>query len=116
MVWHAGKSIWNGHSCNESHIAIALVSWGHLDKDGRTWAKTDVPEREIRSRDGILWHVATPQQEIALCKALMWFESIGLDKKNFCGHDECCIPKGRKLDPGGVLGFKMSDIREGKMI
>lgn len=112
-VNHAGEAAWNKVSPNKGHVAIAVVSWGYLDKDGLNYLGKPV-EGNIRIQGGKKWHAATPQQEAALIIILKWLERNGMNKKDFCGHDECCIPKGRKVDPGGVLSFTMESYRESR--
>lgn len=113
QVHHAGKAHWRGVSPNRSHWAICLMSWGYLDAQGRTWAGQQLPNQETRLKDGHLWDACTPEQEGALGLFLRWaVSSAGIDPANICGHDECCRPPGRKVDPGGVLSFSMTDLRQ----
>lgn len=111
-VNHAGRAIWRGQSPNRTHIAIALVSWGILTDPGVTWTGRDVPQDEVRKWDGNLWHSATVAQEKALWDLLSWLCDHGIDPRSVCGHDEACLPKGRKVDPGGVLLVTMPELRE----
>lgn len=120
-TWHAGNAKWNGQSPNRAHLAIALVSWGRLDADGagwRSWAGTSVPVEEVAFRPNNLdgqqeaWHMATPAQEKILEDVLRWCIANGIKAENICGHDEAALPAGRKEDPGGVLVWRMADLRE----
>lgn len=117
-VNHAGVASWNKLSPNRMHIAVCFVAWGALTlRNGRyySWADTAVPADQVRKRaaDGALyWHKATAAQEAALYTILKWGVSLGIDPANVCGHDECCIPKGRKDDPGGGLSKTMPELRK----
>jgi len=120
--WHAGKAVWAGQSPNQSHVAVALASWGHLDqvKPGvfHSWAKVLVPKAEVEQRPDnikgvvIPWDIATNAQISSLFDVLRWFISLGISPSNICGHDECALPPGRKLDPGGVLPMSMDQLRK----
>lgn len=109
-VSHAGKAEWNKFSPNLYHVAIAVVSWGLLDSDGKNYLGK-MPEGQIRLKYAKKWHAATVTQEVALVRLLAWLERNGMDRREMCGHDECCIPPGRKVDPGGTLSFTMAEYR-----
>ena len=110
-TYHAGRAKWNGLSPNRTHLSIALVSWGKLNDKGLTWAMSE-PDSEVE-RHGHKWHPATPKQEEALlqlCVRLMKEFSIGA--ADFCGHSECALPAGRKVDIGGTFSITMSELRK----
>lgn len=109
-VYHAGKALWHGYKPNSSHIAISLISWGKLSH-GKSWRGDVVPEAEIAERWGGQWHEATPVQGQVLMNLLRWLVEAGIDPRHICGHDECALPPGRKVDPGGVLSKTMAEIR-----
>ncbi len=112
---HAGPSNWRGNHCNEKFAAVALLGWGVLDKDDKTW--TGEPVGNAVTRPGNVgagrfrWQPATAAQEKSLLDVLGWFRATGCDPANFCGHDEAAVPPGRKTDPGGALSMTMSQIR-----
>lgn len=120
-VNHAGVASWRGKSPNRSHIAVAVSSWGQLkfeDKKLKTWAGTLYAPESAIYRAGNLglaktwWDGITEPQELALMDCLKHLiHSHKIDSENVCGHDECALPHGRKSDPGGVLPFKMSELR-----
>ena len=121
-VFHAGKSEWNGATPNQHHIAIALLSWGFVTKDNfdrfTSWSGEPVDQHRVKMRtgnvpktSGMYWDAATPSQESALVDLCIWCCQHGILPENICGHDECCIPPGRKLDPGGVLSIPMTKFR-----
>lgn len=110
-VNHAGIAIWNTVSPNSHHAAIALVSWGLLDDRGLTYAGKMLPADEIKEWNGKKWHKATDAQEKSLIQALNWFMLNGIKPENICGHDECALPKGRKVDPGGIMSFTIQQFR-----
>lgn len=109
-VYHAGKALWLGNRPNSTHIAVSLVSWGKLSH-GKSWRGDVIPESEITERQGGQWHKATEAQETALMDLLKWLVGQGIDSRHICGHDECAIPPGRKVDPGGILQMTMADYR-----
>jgi N-acetyl-anhydromuramyl-L-alanine amidase AmpD len=121
ICWHAGNAVWAGKSPNKNHISLALISWGALTeiKAGiyQSWAKTFVPPSEVEIRpDNVKglkqpWDVATLAQISALIDVLRFCIGEGIDVGDICGHDECALPPGRKLDPGGVLPMSMSQLR-----
>jgi len=115
-LWHSGRALWQGLSPNRSHLAVALLSWGKLTKikDGAyvNWLGVAVPKGDVVERMSGCWDAATQAQEEALMGFLTWAVYKGIDPKNICGHDECAIPRGRKVDPGGVLSVSMPVIRE----
>ncbi len=109
-VNHAGKALWNEQSPNRTHIAVAFICWGLLSKEGKTWNGLQI-ENPV-TRRGFTWEPATKEQEEALrrlCKYLM--ATFKISAKDICGHDECAIPAGRKVDPGGSLLKSMADLR-----
>lgn len=117
---HAGKAMWEGKSPNRTHLSIALISWGMLDRDGEhwvSWTGEKIPEHSIAARpsniDGrtYAWDKATDEQEETLITVLKWIVLNGIDPKNVCDHSECAIPAGRKYDVGGVISIQMHDLR-----
>lgn len=114
-LWHAGKATWNDYSPNRAHIAVAVLSYGLLTKtrDGfKNWINEPIPPQEIAIRRRNAWDAATQQQEESLVAFLRWSVDNGIDPDMVCGHSECCIPSGRKIDPGGVLEKTMDAIRD----
>jgi N-acetylmuramoyl-L-alanine amidase len=116
--WHAGKAVWLGRSPNHHHVSVSLSSWGYLDQNLKTYTgqKLSIDESSYRP-DNVTgrmyyWHKATDKQIVALRSFLYWTVQHGIDPDAVCGHDEACLPKGRKLDPGGVLPFHMSELRD----
>ena len=110
MASHAGQALWANKSPNRSHLSIALVSWGLLDDEKKSW--TGVEIQSAVKRGGKYWDAATAAQEktlLDLLKNLMQMFDIEAD--SICGHDECCIPKNRKTDPGRIMSFTMQDLR-----
>lgn len=122
MVYHAGKALWLGESPNRTHIAVALLSYGELKKDIHgnftSWSGVPIdPHQADRRKNNVnedysWWDVATPAQETSLKMFLLWCVAHGINPESICGHDECAIPKGRKVDPGGVLSTTMQGLRD----
>jgi N-acetyl-anhydromuramyl-L-alanine amidase AmpD len=114
MLYHAGNAAWRGKYPNRHHVAICLMSWGKLTiRDGKffAWNGTELPVEEVRTRGDLTWDKATLAQEQALMDLLETYVKKGVDPEDICGHDECCIPKGRKIDPGGTLSLPVAEIR-----
>lgn len=115
---HAGPAFWNGKSPNKQHVSISLVSWGHLtvrnsDQACFAWTGQQVDLKDTVWRFGTAWDKATREQEAKLFELLCWFiDMFNISPLDICGHDECALPKGRKPDPGGILGMSMYDYRE----
>lgn len=107
---HAGKAEWNEDRPNRSHISVSLVSWGLLNERSENYLGKVV---ESVKRDGKMWHPATKAQEASvldLCKKIM--VAFKISHQNICGHDECCLPRGRKSDPGSIMSFDMKELRK----
>jgi N-acetyl-anhydromuramyl-L-alanine amidase AmpD len=111
-VYHAGKAEWKGKSPNKSFISIALLNWGLLDDTGRTWAGQRLPDDETHTRHGKRWDKCTLVQEERLLVLCKWLVCQGIYPDMICGHDECCIPPGRKTDPGGIMSYDISQLRK----
>jgi N-acetylmuramoyl-L-alanine amidase len=138
-VWHAGRAFWKGYSPNHFFLGVALVSWGELKfKKGeyRSYAGTVIPPQDVvtgktvglyagsaippqdvvagKTVGGVLayWHKATLAQRLSLAQILSFFLEQGGNRDLICGHDECCLPKGRKIDPGWILQQSMDEIRK----
>jgi N-acetyl-anhydromuramyl-L-alanine amidase AmpD len=110
-VNHAGKAMWNGQSPNRTHLSLAILSWGLLNDDKKAWNGQLVPEGV--KRKGQYWDPATPQQErslMNLLRALM--ADFEIRAGNICGHAECALPAGRKIDPGCTLPWTMAELRK----
>ena len=117
---HAGKAMWNGLSPNRTHLSIALISWGMLEKKEDhwcAWTGEKLPEQAVVARpsniDGktYAWDKATDEQEETLQMLLKWIILNGVSPKNICDHSECALPAGRKYDIGGVISTPMHDLR-----
>lgn len=121
-TWHAGRAEWRGVSPNSFHVSICLLSWGQLTEvNGKflSWAKYEVDAIQVAKRFGFdhnhgvkPWDAFTSAQESRLIHVLSWLVSQGVHTSSICGHDECCIPQGRKIDPGGSLSMSMADLRK----
>lgn len=110
-VNHAGVAKWNGRSPNRTHIAVALVSWGLLDSEGKSYAGVRIPKPRLYA--GKLWEAATEAQIDALFELMQGLlKEFAISPMDICGHDECAQPLGRKVDPGGTLGISMEAFRD----
>ena len=113
---HAGKAMWNHSSPNQSHIAVALESWGWVTQltsgSFHSWSGKDLNVSDLRFKNGKWWDAATKPQEDSLLEFLRWALENGIEAENICGHDEAAIPKGRKEDPGGTLTVDTPTLRK----
>jgi N-acetyl-anhydromuramyl-L-alanine amidase AmpD len=110
MAAHAGKALWANKSPNRTHLSVAIISWGLLDDKKQSW--TGIQIDSAVKRGGKYWDPASASQEktlMTLLKNLM--EMFDIEPDSICGHDECCIPPGRKADPGHVLLMTTDKIR-----
>lgn len=121
--YHAGRAVWRGLSPNHNHLAVSLVSWGYLSVSKRgvftSYSGAVLPQNEVAHRPDnigglkLMWDAATPAQVSTLINVLRFcMTSFSIGPENICGHDECAMPVGRKMDPGGVLPFTMKELRE----
>ena len=110
-VYHAGRANWLGHSPNRSHVAISVISWGHCSAERETWAGNRLPKDDLVFRKEAWWDKCLMKQEEALLRLCQWLVCQGIPPAHYCGHDECCLPFGRKVDPGGALSFTMAEFR-----
>lgn len=108
-VYHAGNAQWKDQRPNKDHLAIAFLSWGKL-KGNLSWSGKQISENEIViDPEKNSWHKISDAQFAALVKFCLWTK---ISPENIVGHHECCIPQGRKSDPGGSLGMTMGDFRD----
>ena len=109
-VDQAGRAIWQRKSPNRTHIAISLVSWGRLNEEKNSWTGKHVSDAVFRF--GYWWDSASKEQEesiVKLCKYIR--DNVRIPFDSIAGHDEICIPKGRKIDPGHVMSFDIEALR-----
>jgi len=114
---HAGKASWKGFSPNLNHISIALCSFGLLtpSKNIKDVFLNEYKHEvtQVSYRQNQYWEPATQEQEDSLYDVCLWLcRSFNIDPDHICGHSEACLPRGRKIDPGGVLGYEMSYFRK----
>ncbi len=125
---HAGASHWplleHGRVSDEL-IGIEICCAGKVDRypDGRyrTWYGSFLEVDDVRYTEGLynqaqgFWERFTASQELSMLSLLVWLKSQApdtFDYRNVVGHDEVCLPKGRKNDPGGSLSLSMPELRE----
>jgi len=112
---HAGNAYWAGKSPNRYFISVAICSFGLLKqrKNGVMANAYGSVMDNHATRDGKVWEPATPEQESALLEVCLWLcNNLNINPDNVCGHSECAVPAGRKIDPGGTLSFSLPDFRE----
>lgn len=114
---HAGPADWKGLSPNSHHIAIALANFGELKPANRSGEiiyenAYGGKVNKVVEAFGRFWEPATGEQEQTTFDLCLWLcQKFSLKGEDICGHDECCDPPGRKIDPGGIFGFSMHSFR-----
>jgi hypothetical protein len=79
VAWHAGASAWAGfRDLNDEFLGIEAESKGTVDD----------------------WTPAQRDAYPRLVAAALFY--MKRDASRFCGHKECALPKGRKIDPAFV--------------
>lgn len=79
VAWHAGASAWGGFcDLNDEFLGIEAESKGTVDD----------------------WTPAQRDAYPRLVAAALYYIRRGAER--FCGHKECCLPSGRKIDPAFV--------------
>jgi N-acetyl-anhydromuramyl-L-alanine amidase AmpD len=120
VAFHCGPSEWKGkkgisYYCMGMEICSAGVL-KYQDEKYKSWFGQEYFRDEIREilMDDHNWktgyyHKFTREQEQSLKAFIKWQKNINpeFDLDWVVGHDEICIPKGRKLDPGGCLSLPM---------
>lgn len=112
---HSGNAYWQGKSPNRYFISIALCNYGKLisRKGGVIANAYGRIMKNHAFRYGEHWEPCTPEQESALLDVSLWLcNNLNINPDNVCGHEECAVPAGRKIDPGGALSFSMPEFRE----
>lgn len=123
--YHAGVSHYPGLGDGLSRrlVGIELHSAGKLEKkNGKyyTWFNKEIPEKDVRvceARDNIefgYYEKFTEIQELALVTLILWLFDNNRNVFNLdyiLGHQEICVPHGRKNDPNGCLSMSMPEYR-----
>lgn len=129
--YHAGKSTWPGlgDGVSDNLVGIEVCSSGVLEKQGdkyKQWYESN-PSKWLLDIDvgtvppGSLYPAPghyeryTYAQMGSLTSLLLWLyrnkpDTFSLDL--VLGHDEVCVPKGRKTDPGGAIHLPMPEYRQ----
>lgn len=128
-AWHAGGCKLAGQSgVNDYSIGIEMANWGKVEerggklmvREGETWKDYDLntyPEPVESSyvlKHGLhkvevsgLWE-PYPEAQIKAVARLCWMliSALGIDTKRIVGHEDVCIPVGRKTDPGPLWDWE----------
>lgn len=129
--FHAGNSIFGGtkglsYYCMGMEICCAGKVQEHVNEDQKrrrylSWFKEEYSEYEVRfipkQTENMAfgyYHKFTEAQEKALVEFCLWQKNINSEFNCdwVLGHDEICVPKGRKTDPGGSLSLSMPKFRQ----
>lgn len=134
--WHSGATggsnfVYQGQTYSNTSkylVGVETVCAGMVEnlRNGfmRPWwskgPKDDIPEYECRHFEGNAkqvegwYHKFTKEQEEAvfhLCLWLKWNWPAKFHLELVLGHDELCVRKGSKNDPGGSLSMPMYEFR-----
>lgn len=113
-TWHAGPSKWGKFSMLNGHfIGIEMANCGPLKKMADGSYRAELGGTKFAAKDVVLAaHKFTPKVERAwddypAAQLERAFELMAvltatykIPAANQTGHDDVCIPKGRKVDPG----------------
>ncbi len=125
VAWHAGASSYKGVTGLNSHsIGIELVNWGPLKQNDTTRSFSPVTGQQLISPDDVFtgkhkngsvqnsfWQKYPGEQIAALDQLLGELFSDFPSLREIVGHDDICVPAGRKTDPGPALGDVMQNLR-----
>lgn len=93
VAWHAGTSVWKGRpKLNDWSIGIELVNLGPVEASHPTGDTVFVGARQ--------WQVYPEPQLAALDSVVKALLEAYPAITELIGHEDICIPKGRKRDPG----------------
>lgn len=120
VAYHAGPSLWKQlTNLNKHSIGIELENWGRLKKMGNKWqpefgttGQISVPEMEIiKSSDGTIsrWDKYTDAQISSFFAVSCALRRAYPTIDGLAGHNEICLPVGRKTDPGPA--FPIEELR-----
>lgn len=129
--FHAGKSTWPGlgDGVSDNLVGIEVCSAGVLEAadEGRfkQWYESNpknfLPQERVKVIPKGTFYPApgayerfTLAQMHSLASLLLWLHSNNPDVFSLdlvLGHDEVCVPKGRKTDPGGAIHMAMPQFR-----
>lgn len=93
VSWHAGPSEWNGRDkLNDWSIGIELVNLG--------WATKELPQWDVVTIGDDEWQAYPELQLAALDDVVDALLEAYPAIAEIVGHEDICIPRGRKKDPG----------------
>jgi N-acetyl-anhydromuramyl-L-alanine amidase AmpD len=107
---HAGASAWGGvANVNGFGFGIEISNPGPLVEKkgdlftvyGKRWPRAEAVKRKHKIPGvGYNYWATYTDEEIDLCVQIvgLWRQHYGIT--NVIGHDDCAIPRGRKIDPG----------------
>lgn len=114
-TWHAGPSKWGAFSMVNGHfIGIEMANCGILKRmadgtfksaDGKVFKASGVVLAAHKNSPGKIeaWDDYPPEQIAASREILAAIvAAYSIKEANIVGHDDVCIPKGRKIDPGSA--------------
>lgn len=115
VAWHAGTSSWKGVSGISRYcMGMEICNWGKLDSKTKPRAGTTRTSGAMANIKAGEYEAYTPEQEESLINFIRWQLDTNpeFDLDWVVGHDEVCVPKGRKSDPGGSLSMTMPEFRK----
>lgn len=108
QAWHCGESIWRGKPrCNTFSIGIELVNPGYATlTDSFEVQGWECVIARHKSGGPIRSWYAYPQVQIEAAAAIVRAIMISYPTvKEIVGHDDVCVPVGRKTDPGPAMNL-----------
>jgi hypothetical protein len=114
---HAGPSKWGKITdISSKFMGVEICNWGLLDSKSRLMVEPmDVRTIMVKKNNIVAgdYQKYTGMQERELINLCMKMkrECPDFSFDNVVGHDEICIPSGRKMDPGGCLSMSMPEFR-----
>jgi N-acetylmuramoyl-L-alanine amidase len=120
VAYHAGKSEFEGVSGMSYYMmGMEIMCAGKLDSDYTSWYGEKFKQSQCRAiassgrHKGGYYLKYTDLQEASLRNFIIWQAQTNPEFSiNWVrGHDEVCVPAGRKTDPGGSLSMPMEDLR-----
>jgi N-acetyl-anhydromuramyl-L-alanine amidase AmpD len=107
VVYHAGKSAWNGKTGMSAYlVGLEVCCWGRLNDKTRKYANV------IRKGDDGDYEAYTPEQEEGIRNFIMMVADMSgsFDPNMVLGHHE--VSPGRKTDPKASLQAGMANLRK----
>jgi N-acetylmuramoyl-L-alanine amidase len=124
-AWHAGASSWKGYNgLNNYSIGIELCNWGPLKRSDEgvytpVGGKVVIEPEDVsegKHKNGVtqysFWQKYPDAQIEALDTLLDGLFKDFRSLTEIVGHDDICVPVGRKTDPGPAASEFMTRLKQ----